>query len=118
MTAFALGISLTASFHTQPIATPETPIARSGHTMVWHDADAHAVLYGGLGPDGNRLDDTWAWSPENGWTRPTDPDAESPPPLQDHVMAYDAGRERVVLFGGLSGFGGRSGPATVEIVLE
>jgi hypothetical protein len=57
------------------------------------------VLFGGF--DGtNSLNDTWEWDGQN-WKQcsPT----TSPPARSSHGMAYDAARQRVVLFGGHQG---------------
>jgi hypothetical protein len=57
------------------------------------------VLFGGAGDNNARNDETWAWNePANAWTqRHPEP---SPSPRNDHAMAYDIARERIVLFGG------------------
>jgi hypothetical protein len=66
--------------------------------MVYDGARNRVVVFGGLGPNGSRLDDTWEWDGST-WIHHTP--ATSPAPRYLHAMAYDAARGRVVLFGGL-----------------
>lgn len=53
-------------------------------------------MFGGTRPTG-RMNDTWAWNGTN-WVERTP--ANRPSGRDFHVMAYDAARERVVMFGG------------------
>ncbi|MDQ3991471.1 MAG: kelch repeat-containing protein, partial [Actinomycetota bacterium] len=55
------------------------------------------VLFGG--DDGHRwpIDETWEWDGAT-WRKRNPP--ERPTKRQGHAMAYDAGREVIVLFGG------------------
>jgi hypothetical protein len=52
-------------------------------------------LFGGTGD--TALDDTWVWDGAD-WAKKTP--RKSPPPRQDHAMAYDASHRHVILFGG------------------
>jgi hypothetical protein len=56
------------------------------------------VLFGGIGPLGVLLDDTWEWDGER-WND-VSPAVGSPPGRFWHALATDHARERVVLFGG------------------
>jgi hypothetical protein len=78
--------------------TPVTPPGRTQHRMVWDAARGEIVLFGGAIPgSGVIYNDTWVWNGET-WTQKSP--ANSPAPRYDFVMAYDAAREQVVLFGG------------------
>ncbi len=72
--------------------------AREGHAMVYDEARQRVILFGGgYGAYTNSLNDTWEWDGER-WTQRTP--ATSPPARWGHALAYDAARQRVVLFGG------------------
>lgn len=64
---------------------------------------AQGVMFGG-GPEGGGEDsaDTWLWNGK-GWIRGSP--MVIPPERHGHVMAYDAARDRVVLFGGANAQG-------------
>ena len=64
--------------------------------MVYDPAHARTVLYGGL-DNGVPIGHTWLWDGTS-WTQATP--ATSPPPRDATALAYDAVRERVVMFGG------------------
>lgn len=68
--------------------------------MNYDSTQQQTVLFGGLGTTGPCCD-TWGW---NGvaWTELTE---TGPPARFAHSMAYDGGRDRTVLFGGV-GAGG------------
>jgi hypothetical protein len=55
-------------------------------------------VYGGLQVTPTYLDDTWEWDGKT-WIDRT-PASGSPSPRAGHGMAYDAARQRVVMFGG------------------
>lgn len=87
--------------HTWILRTNSGPLARSDHAMVYDAARGRVVLFGGHRSSGGffeRLGDTWEWD-GNTWTQR----ASTGPSARDMLaMAYDAGRGRVVLFGGYS----------------
>jgi len=58
------------------------------------------LMFGGAGSSG-LLQDTWQWD-SAGWTELTPPEG-NPPARQLHAMAFDPGRNRLVLFGGFDG---------------
>ncbi|MCA8952884.1 MAG: hypothetical protein KDE27_25465 [Planctomycetes bacterium] len=68
---------------------------RSGQAMVWDAARGECLLFGGF--QSGRYPETWSWDGV-AWTlhRP----ANTPAGRRDHAMAYDSGRNRVVMFGG------------------
>jgi hypothetical protein len=77
------------------------PPARYFHAMAYDAARQKTVLFGGFDLYGIYLaGDTWEWDGST-WTqrRP----AVSPTARANHAMVYDAGRQRVVLFGGSGG---------------
>lgn len=75
-----------------------------GETAMAHDAArGRTVLFGGWAYSQDReLDDTWEWDGTT-WNDLTPPPGVGPPARQSHVMAYDAARGVVVLFGGAGG---------------
>jgi hypothetical protein len=83
------------------------PPARMEAAMVYDSARKQMVLFGGrldydYGPIlGN---DTWAYDGTAWWPVPSD---TAPSARQHHAMAYDARRDRVVLFGGDTETSGR-----------
>lgn len=85
------------------LITPVAPSARAGAGVAVDLVANVAVLFGGATSLGNGpLDDTWLFDGTT-WQQ-ANPTTE-PPARSEHAMAYDLGRNRVVLFGGsLSGF--------------
>lgn len=91
---------------TWTLQTPAvSPPPRTDATMAYDKKRRQVVLFGGLGvdPEDARntplLNDTWTWDGATGtWTQHTPP--VSPPARFQASMAYDAARQRVVLFGG------------------
>jgi len=91
------------------VNTPASPIGRWAHAMAYDAARHRVVLFGGYGPvypQGSQLGDTWEYD-GNTWVQVFSD--VSPTPREQHAMAYDLVRQRVVLFGGFrnpGGFGG------------
>ncbi len=80
------------------------PPARSDHMMAFDAARGRIVLYGGYGDTGvsgmqGPLTDTWELDGDT-WL-PIDTGTTSPGWRQQSGFTYDAGRGRVVLFGGI-----------------
>ncbi len=78
------------------------PSARAGHSLAFDAARGEVVLFGGdetdsLDLQGPYLNDTWVWNGANWEFRSP---MDSPTPRFRHAMAYDALRQRIVLFGG------------------
>ena len=80
------------------------PSVRELHAMAYDSESDRAILFGGLTPYVQRHLDTWAydfdtdtWTSMNPATRPSARD--------NHVMAYDAESDRMILFGGRAGSG-------------
>lgn len=79
---------------------PQRPIARYGHAMVSDPIRGRVLLYGGHSGSIGAMsaeDDTWEW---NGATWARVGSNGRPGPRQDHALAYDAARQRVLLIGG------------------
>jgi hypothetical protein len=98
----ALGLSLiacgsSAGSEPPPPNAPEAPLARSAHAMVYDEARGVTLLFGGSGSA--LFGDTWTWNGTR-WTRVA---TTGPSPRNVPSLAYDARRQRVVLFGGQSG---------------
>ena len=81
------------------VRAPATrPRGRAGHAVAYDSARGRVVLFGGsVTPSPYYLADTWEWD-GNSWVERTP--STSPPAREDHAMAYDSARDRVVLFGG------------------
>ena len=82
------------------------PVMRFGGAIAFDTKRKKLVLFGGLnasGPgDGKLLNDTWEWDPVNKWKRF---EVAGPSARAWHAMAYDGQRNKIVLFGGATGFG-------------
>jgi hypothetical protein len=79
---------------------PRPRLGRSGHSMAWDAARQRAVLFGGLDDSnfgGNPLAETWEWDGAT-WAQRTP--TNSPSARRSPGMAWEASRQRVVLFGG------------------
>lgn len=83
------------------------PEAR-GEAMMTYDAqDRYVLLFGGVGPGGTLLNDTWAFS-DGAWNQvPTG--LVAPRPRYEASMAYDPSISEVMLFGGFSNSNALSG---------
>jgi hypothetical protein len=80
-----------------------TLTARHGHSMVYDEARHQLLLFGGTGtegdlPSGDR-NSTWTWDGQV-WRRIA---TTGPSPRYLASVTYDAGRQRVVLYGGQTG---------------
>ena len=78
------------------LTTSNAPISRHSMGMAAYTSRGESVFYGGCW-DTTLMGDTWVWSGSD-WTQRTP--AHSPGLLSGHAMAYDAGHDQVVLFGG------------------
>jgi hypothetical protein len=84
-----------------PTLTAHVPTARTGHALAYDGGHGRIVLFGGTAPNGTTpLGDTWFYDGVD-WT----PAALSGAPTARRwaALAYDAARDRVVLFGGNDG---------------
>jgi galactose oxidase-like protein len=83
-----------------PQATSSPPPARAAHALAYDAARGQVLLFGGRAADGasiDYLDDTWWWDGA-AWDEP--PIGKLPPRRAEMGIAYDAGRDQVVVFGG------------------
>jgi hypothetical protein len=80
-----------------------SPVPRSAHAMVFDPVQARVLLFGGRYSLATAdLNDTWQWDGTQ-WLSLTP--AQSPTGRSGHALAYDGGRMRTVLFGGLDASG-------------
>jgi hypothetical protein len=80
------------------------PSARSGHVMAYDANRGLVVLFGGY--DATRYsNETWHWDGSSWWKLPDGGPSGPPRPAgrSGAMMAYDASRQVVVLFGGYDG---------------
>ncbi len=87
------------------------PTAAMGARMAYDSESDRMILFGGWDPESRSaagaINATWAYDfNENLWTNMT-PEI-SPPGREYHAMGYDAGSDRVILFGG-------RGPIPVDV---
>lgn len=85
------------------VVTTKVPDPREHAAMAYDTARELFVLFGGTkGPAGPlaQLDDTWIYD-GHAWQELTP--SFSPAPRNGHALAYDAKRDRTVLFGGVGG---------------
>lgn len=78
-------------------AAPGGPSDRVGFALVYENARARTLLFGGRSDTGAQFADTWEW---NGaaWAQLTP--ANAPPARSYAAYAHDYARQRTVLFGG------------------
>ena len=70
------------------------PAARAWHALVYDEARARHVLYGGRGAGQASLNDTWEWLGGD-WAQVTTP--TSPPPSSAIGMCFDSARDLAIL---------------------
>jgi hypothetical protein len=109
-------LSLGATPHWSEL-TPagEGPVGRRAHAAVLDPLRERMLVFAGAGVD-SALDDLWAFElagPPR-WVR-LEPAGPRPSPRWFPTMTYDAGRDRVLVFGG--GSGGHSLPEVWELSL-
>lgn len=67
--------------------------------------DGATLVFGGQGLDGGRLDDAWLLHDDGTDARPLAVDGVGPPGRSGAELIVDAGRDRILLFGGLGSDG-------------
>ena len=77
-----------------------TPTARGNHALAFDSGRGEVVMFGGQvgNPPSTAVNETWVWNGTT-WTRRN---VTAPPARANHVLAFDAARGEVMLFGGLS----------------
>lgn len=105
-------ISLGDTWEYDPVAKAWTqrtvtasPSVRNDSGLAWDVARKRAVLFGGIqvdiaGAPGVPKQDTWEWDPEAGTWTELPGSGERPSQRYGHALAFDATRNKVVLFGG------------------
>lgn len=87
------------------LACESGPAALSDHALEYDPARNTVLLFGGRDSEGKLNGTTWGWDSNScSWNKLSD---SGPPPRNLFEMAYDPGREVIVLFGG-SGEGRKS----------
>ena len=81
------------------VNSSDAPPARHRAAMTYVDHTRQSLLFGGQGPTGRMLGDTWTYSA--GRWQQVATGAASPSPRCGHSMAYDEQAGVVVLFGGI-----------------
>lgn len=74
------------------------PAARSSSALAYDAARARIVMFGGVGTQQTRFDDTWVLDGTT-WTLMT---TAAPSARVEHALTYDPRRQSVILFGGRS----------------
>ncbi len=88
------------AFGWHPVRLRRAPSERYAPKMAYNTRQSVAIMFGGESSDEEPFNDTWEWDGTT-WRQHFPP--ESPPPRSSFAMAYDAHRDRVVLFGGRNG---------------
>lgn len=78
---------------------PSGPSGRTDAQLAFDPALNGTLLFGGQGPNGTALNDTWAFA-GGLWTNLTGTAGPAPPARWSGAMTYDAATDSVVLFGG------------------
>jgi hypothetical protein len=86
----------------------QRPPARAHHRMAYDAARTRIVLHGGIGEFSGGVasqlyGDTWEWDGGSTWVQRST--SSGPATRFQHGLAYDAKRERVMLFGGTTSYG-------------
>ncbi len=85
------------------------PDARQRAAMAYDAGRQVAWVYGGADSTGGLLEDLWSFGPgDSSGCRPLVISGDLPGPLQGHSLAHDAGRSRLLVFGGNGPDGSRS----------
>jgi hypothetical protein len=95
------------------------PLPRFDHVMATDTQRGRVQLFGGFaippGPDGGfssgPRNDLWEWDGATlAWTQRTPAGGPTPPAVRQAAMAYDAGRARLLLLGGIGDMGPLTAP--------
>jgi MYXO-CTERM domain-containing protein len=85
------------------VAANVRPPARSDAGLAYDPARKSLILYGGNDNySGTAFGDTWEWTSAGTWVQLSP--ASSPDPLMGHGMVTDTARNKILLFGGMSGY--------------
>ncbi len=104
-----LGLALAAEAAlSQPVLTwtpmpRRWPISRAEASMAYDSGNQRIVLFGGYDHDYNRSNEVWEYYPAyQAWLNVTPAAGAAPVPRSGSTAAYDSGRGRVLVFGGLN----------------
>jgi hypothetical protein len=89
--------------HWTAISPATTPTPRTGHAMAWYPPLNQVIMVGGASPGVGTLqsgwsNEAWGWNGSDWLSAPSVPYG-----IASHGLAYDASRDRLVLFGGAAG---------------
>jgi hypothetical protein len=89
------------------VSTAHVPPARYGAAIGYDEQRQQIVMFGGHGVGSLELDDTWVWDAvARDWIEQT---VANPPPRRHYAqLAWDYGRTRLVLYGGVDSTGAGS----------
>ena len=88
------------------IQLPDLPVGRGWHSSAYNHANNRLLVFGGTPNGAVRYNDVWVLSDADGvgnpvWTQLT-PIGAAPAPREEPAAAYDAGTNRLIVFGGFS----------------
>ncbi len=85
----------------------EGPTSRGSHAAIFDPTRRNLVVFGGTGGFEGRLNDVWALDTRRRvWSRLDDPTETDRPATRSNASAvYDPHRDRMLVFGGISGVG-------------
>ncbi len=89
------------------VLTPTAPSDRGSAAMAYDPDVSGLILFGGAGPGQTVPTDTWLFANDT-WTNLTPFLSVSPPARSGAAMAYDTSDGYLLMFGGISGFGGHA----------
>lgn len=87
---------------TQPAASCAASPALESYAMTFDAMRSQVVIFGGGAPGGTLSADTWGWDGQT-WTCVAPAAATGPSPRSASMLAYDAARQVIVLYGGRVG---------------
>jgi hypothetical protein len=83
-----------------PASATQAPPPRQLASMAFDPGLHQLILFGGQGPNGQLLGDTWAWNGASWYQQSSPTGSPSPGPRAAAAMAY-AGSDHLLLFGGM-----------------
>jgi len=99
-----------------PIVKPLAPTAQAFHTSIYDPAGSRLIPFAGNTYFAGPINEAWSLSldPAPLWSR-LEPAGTLPEPRNAHVAIYDRLRERMVVYGGYSSYGGTWGVVTNDV---
>jgi N-acetylneuraminic acid mutarotase len=97
---------------TQSASPGSGPSPRAYASVAYDTSIGRVLLFGGVGPNGVNLGDTWEFNPDTGaWLQRA---TTGPSPRGGAAMAFDTRRSRMLLAGGAPQVAGVPGPALAD----